>query len=278
MSDDINQTEEAVGTAEAVDTSTNEETQDTEAEDLDNFILTDDMITAGDDTEESEVTEETEPASEETEEAEEESTSDVESEDSSEESSDESETVESKEDGTPSEEEIKAHNAEMARQRIAEREARERAKLEAQQEYLQSAEDEKDLALKQLQIDAYNNRVETNTNKLQLGIDRAVATIDLFTKGSPEVQEELANSLDDFERMYVQRDRNGDPIAVNGDVYQYLQAKAESIKRIQALGARQEAKAKSETKARTITPPVKTPKEPKVDPMIAAFDEEASRW
>lgn len=91
------------------------------------------------------------------------------------------------------------------------------------------------------------------------------------------MKEELAASLDDFERMYVQRDENGDPVAVNGDVYQYLQAKAESIRRLTGIGARQQEKAKNQQKSRTLKTPTKTPQKPKSDPLLDGFDEEASK-
>jgi len=270
MSDTTDQDVVDTSVSDEVDTSTNEEAQDTDTDLEDMEISFED----GEETEESDESEEEEPASESDKEEEEESAEDVESNDSKE---TEEEDTTSEEQG-PSEEEIKRHNAEMAQRRIAEREARERLKEEAQKEYLEAAEDDKDLALRQLQIDAYNNKIESNSNKLQNGIDKAVANIDLFTKGSPEVKEELARSLDDFERMYVRYDQNGDPIEVKGDVFQYLQDKADSIKRLTGVGARQQIKDKSKTTARTQTPPSRAPKQPKSDPDIDAFDEEANRW
>lgn len=152
---------------------------------------------------------------------------------------------------------------------------RQEAKITAQKDYLEAAEDDRDLALRQLQIDAYNNKVEANANKLQNGIDKAVAAIDLFQTGSPEVKEELVNALDDFERMYVRKDQNGDPIEVTGDVYQFLQTKAESIRKLTNVGVRQQVKDKTKTKSRTITAPAAKPKEAAKDPLLEAFDEEA---
>lgn len=246
-------------TSVSEDTSTNEETQDTDDFELEDIeVSVDDMKL--DDTDESEETEEDTAATESDEESEEESEADVEE--------------ESSEDNTQTE--LERQNA--ARVAYQEREAKRRAeKAQSQAEYLDGAEDDRDLALRQLQIDAYNNRIEGNTNKLQNGIDKAVASIDLFRDGSPEVKEELAKSLDDFERMYIKRDQNGDPIEVAGDVYQYLQEKAESIKRLTGIGARQQKTDKANQKARTLTPPAKTPKAPAKDPMLEAFDEEASR-
>jgi len=255
-------------------TSTNEDAQDTESQDLDDMELSDEDIEA-DETEESGESENKTATTESEEEAQEESEDDVESTDSDSESTD-SEQEESTEEGTDSDDDAREA---AARRAFEQREAqRHKAKVDAQQEYLDAAEDGKDLALRQLQIDAYNNRVESNTNKLQNGIDKAVASIDLFRTGTLEVKQELTDSLDDFERMHVKRDRNGDPIEVTGDVYQFLQKKADSIRRLTGVGARQQQKDRSKTRSKTITPPAKKPKEPKVDPDIAAFDEEADKW
>lgn len=262
MADDISvQDSTDTSVTEDVDTSTNEEAQDTE--DLEDSDVSFDE---SDETEEPEEPEEDEAATESTDESEEESSEDEGS---------QSPDQESKEEHTTSE----VDRERAAKVAFEERAARRRAeKTQSQQEYLEGAEDDKDLALRQLQIDAYNNRVENNSNKLQNGIDKAVASIELFRTGSPEAKEEMANSLDDFERMFVKRDRNGDPMAVTGDVYQYLQNKADSISRLTGIGARQQTKSKANEKSRTLTKPARTPKEAEKDPMLEGFDEEAGKW
>lgn len=259
------------------ETSTNEEVQDTDVDtDLEDMEVSFDDV-ADDETEEaedlgeSELELDTEPAESEEESSDDEEQSEVEE---TEDSSDE----ESKEEDTPSEADVKKHNAEMAARRIAEKQAREQAKLEQQQKYLEEAEDNRDLALRQLQVDAYNNRVEKHKNNLENGIEKAVSTIDLFQSGSPEVKEILAQRLEDFERIYVDYDSNGDPVNVKGDVYEYLTKEADSIRKILNTGARNQVKAKEKAKARTETLPTRAPKEPKVDPDLAAFDEEVSKW
>jgi len=173
--------------------------------------------------------------------------------------------------------------------RIAEREAREKARQAEQaaeeatiERYLREAgDDEAELDRRKLNVEAYRvqqEKIQVNQERLQAGIDKAVATIDLFRTGSPEVQEELAASLDDFERMYVRKDEQGRPIEVLGNVYDYLQTKAASIKRMQATGATQQERSKSKQKSKTITPPQRAPKKKKSDPEMDAFDEEANRF
>ena len=234
MADNTAQEANDTGLSDATDTSTNEGS-DPEADLLD-IEITDDDLTSDDGDSDTESTDEA--ATESEDDVEDESEADVQDE-------------KPKEEDTASEDEQRRRNDEFARQRIAEREAR--AQREAQQaearriqqeEYLQNAEDDRDLALRQLQIDAYNNKVSTNNTKLELGMDRAVASIDLFTSGSQVEKEALAASLDDFERMYIKRDSNGDAIEVQGDVYQYLQAKSDEIRRLTSVGARTESKAK----------------------------------
>lgn len=261
MSDITDETTEDSGLSEEVDTSTNEETQDTESSlEEDDFSFDDD-----DDTEESDESTEDEAATDSDEETEEESADDVKDE-------------ESKEADTAPADDVKKHNDEMAKKRIAEREAKQLARQKQQEDYLGEAKDDPtELAIRELRIDAYNNRVDSNINKLENGLDKAVANIDLLTKGTTEQKEALAEAYDDFLRMYVKADANGDPIDVTADVYQFLQSKAESIRRLTSVGVRQETKAKSNAKARTDTIPTRTPKVAKVDPDLAAFDEEASR-
>jgi hypothetical protein len=257
---------------ETVDTSTNEEAQDdsTNLEDME--VSFEDV-----DDDESEDDQEAEDADTEPLESDEESEVDETEAESEEVSEDEPEVEETKEEDTTSED-VKKHNQEMAARRIAEKQAKEQAKLEQQQQYLDDAEDQKDLVLRQLQIDAYNNKVERQKSKLDSGIEKAVASIDLFRTGPPEAKEALVQAIDKFEQMYVQYDQNGDPINVTGDVYEYLTNEADSIQKLLNTGARSQVKAKTKAKARTETLPTRAPKEAKVDPDLAAFDEEVAKW
>lgn len=177
-----------------------------------------------------------------------------------------------------SKEEQKRRNDEYARQRIAEREAREAAKREAQAQYLQQAEDDKDLALRQLQVAAYNNNIQFNEQRLQNGLEKAVASIKELREGSPEVKEFLVNSMEEFERLYVTKDANGDPVEVRHDPYQYLATKAAEARKLTGVGARKQEESKAGVKARTMAPPSRAPKEPKVDPDLADFDAEFDKY
>lgn len=198
----------------------------------------------------------------------------------------EEESDESGEDTAPNPEEAeKRWKQEMYQRRKAEKQLREERKAVEQQNlqrYLQEAEDDEvEYNKRQLEVSAYQLRQEQSAltqEKLAVGIDKAVAGIELFRTGTPEMKEELAKSLDDFERMFVEKDDKGNFVKVNADVYQYLQDKADSLSRIAGIGARQQVKQKANEKSRTVTKPVRTPKPTKSDPLLDGFDEEADRW
>ncbi len=238
--------------ANAVDTSTNEETHETDVEDEDYSDLDLDVEDLQDDedeeTEESEATENDESANESGEDAEEESEED-----------------EAKGQADP-EAERKALNDQMAKQRIAERQAREAARKQAEDEALSDvADNPTELAIRQLQLNAYHNTVQSNTDRLVNGYDKAVAHIDLFRTGTPEVIAELDAAIDDFEKMHVTFNKFGDPIEVRGDLFQYLANKAESIRRLTGIREQNQKKAATNTKARTFAPPTRAPKKSKDD-------------
>lgn len=255
MADDI-APDETADVADVVETS---DDSDVELEDIE---ITEDELEDNAD-EDSQESEESDPDSQEPDSTDE-SEDSTESEDTDEESNDDD-----------SEAEQKRRNAEYAQKRIAEREAKQKELQQSQQEYLQDAEDDRDLALRQLQIDAYNNKVEFNTNKLQNGLERAVASIDLLTDPSapPEAKEFLYDAIDEFEAIYVTRDKYGNVTEVKGDVYAYLTNKADSVRRLTGVGARNQIKAKEQAKTRTTQPPSKAPKEQKVDSDLKDFEE-----
>lgn len=275
MADNTAQSDADTGLSDELATSDVDEVVDIEDIEID--------IDALDDDDESTTETEEEAATEPEEEVEEESKED-ESEDEPEEQSEEEPEDEPEEDKPLTKAEQKRLNDEQAKRRIAEkqlkqeRENRERDDL---QRYLdEAADDDEERARREIQVEKYNldkEKASLATEKLEIGLDRAISEIDLFRTGSNEVKEELANSLDDFEKMYVTRDKNGNVVEVRADIHQYLKTKSESIRRLTGLGAQQEAKAKKATKSRTDTPPTRTPKEPKTDPYLDAFLEEANR-
>lgn len=178
------------------------------------------------------------------------------------------------------EEKQKQHNREMAERRLQAKQERE-AKIRAeQQEYVAAAdpEDPRDIAVRQLQIDAYNNRVESNSNKLTNGYEKAIKDFDILQDATPEIQAEIDQAIDAFQAMYVTVDTYGNPIEVRGDLYTYLQTKADSIKQLTGIGARQQQTSKDKERSKTLTPPNRAPKQAKSDPDLDGFDEEAKRW
>lgn len=179
---------------------------------------------------------------------------------------------------TPKEDEQKAHNKMMAEQRIREKQERDAQIKQIQQEYVAQAEDDTSLALRQLQVDAYTNKVESNASKLQNGYERAVKDFPILADVTPEIKAEVDAAIDAFQAIHVKIDKFGNPSEINGDLYTYLQNKAASIERLTQIGARKQEQSKAKEKSKTMTLPSRTPKEPKKDPYMDAFMEEANRW
>lgn len=178
----------------------------------------------------------------------------------------------------PSDEDRRAYNKQMAEQRIREKQMREADIKQKQQSYVAEADDDQTLALRQLQVDAYNNKVENNTNKLQNGYERAVKDFPILSDTTPEIKAEIDAAIDAFQALHVKVDSFGNPSDVTGDLYQYLQSKANSIQRLTQIGARKQVENKAKEKSKTLITPSRTPKESKKDPQMEAFMEEANRW
>ena len=195
----------------------------------------------------------------------------------------EEDKTKSKDDAEPElsdEDKRKAHNREMAERRIQEKQKRSETLKEAQQEYIAEAdkEDPHDIAIRQLNVDAYNNTVERNTNKLENGYQKALKDFDILNDEDPAIQREIDATLDAFQAQHVSVDKYGNPTEVRGDLYEFLQAKADSIRELTGKGARQQAKAKGKEKSKSFTPPTRAPKEKAKDADLEAFDEEANRY
>lgn len=203
---------------------------------------------------------------------------------------DESSDAEEEEDAEePDEEPEKPADSNPAanafKQREEERKLRQqRQELEDERldDYIKGAgEDEVEKQKRQNEVVAYRQRkreIELNEQQLINGANQALREIDIFKSGSKAEKEAMLEAVEDFERQYVERDKDGNPIKVNGDVFEFLQKKADSIRRLTGVGARKQSKAKAKTKSRTLAAPSRKPKEPKADPMLDGFDEEASRY
>jgi hypothetical protein len=261
-------TEPTVETKVETPVETPVETEDT----FDETDLEDDDTSFDDEVDEDEVEEE-EPEEEEKSEPEE-----TEAEADNEEEPEEEDTTPEVKKGEP--DPSKARDAYIERKvRREEQDKREKENLDR---YLAEAQDdEQELEKRKFQVESHNlqkEKSQLNSDKLAIGIERAAKDIELIKSGSPEVQEAIAEALDDFEAMNVVRNQNGDVVEIKGDVYQYLQKKADSISRLTNIGARQQADAKSKIKASTMPIPSKAPRKPKADPDLDGFDEEAGRW
>lgn len=295
MADAIDQTTDAAGTAEEVDTSNTEDINldDVSWEDGDTVEDTEDSdadSAATDDADDTDEESDDDVADEGTE------SKETESEDAPD--KDEAVATDPKESEAEAEAERQRVNNEAAARRIAEKQQRELEKQQAAQELLDSSytdaydqainagfDDQQAriqaaqaLSLQQLQIDAYQNRVMQVTNRVTADLNNAVSAIPEFKSTVPEVREAMLSFVDDFEAQHVVKDANGDVVQITGDLLPFLQAKAETIRRLTGLGAKQQEQAKSAQKKRTMSAPSRTPKTAKVDPDMAAFDEAIKQW
>lgn len=252
---------EVVETAEVEDNDTELEDMEVSSEELEQLDESD-SANDSDDDEESDT--ESEPKEE----------------DDEDEPAEESDEVEEPEEQLSDEDKQKALNREYAERRLREKAEREATIKQQQQEYVAEADpdDPRDMAVRQLQIDAYNNKVESNTNKLTNSYERAIKDFDILNSNSPEIRAELDAALDAFQAMNVTIDAYGNPTEVRGDLYEFLQTKADSIKNLTSIGARNQDKSKGKEKSKVLTTPNRAPKESKKDADIEAFDEEASKW
>lgn len=176
------------------------------------------------------------------------------------------------------EEQEKQRNREMAEQRLKAKQERDAQLQAGRDEYLKAAKDEQDLALRQLQIQSYETKIEGNTNKLTNGFERAVKDFPILSDPDPAIRQEVASAIDAFEAQYLTIDALGNPADLRGDLYAYLQHKADSIAALTGKGARQQQQSKNREKSKVLTPPSRAPKKAKSDPMLEGFEEEANRW
>lgn len=121
---------------------------------------------------------------------------------------------------------IKARNAEYARARIAEREARrqqEAALLQAQQEYVGEAESAADKLVRQIEMERYNQAVQTNENRIMTEFERIKADPDMaiLNNESKDFRPDLFQEFTEmFEKAYVQVDEWGNVVGVNASLYE----------------------------------------------------------
>lgn len=252
------------------------------------------------DLEESEVTwddgEDTEPATEEPEEAkeepeeapEEESVETEEAEEQDEKTQEEEPLQESEEpkaeDTTAADELTKDKAREAYKLREAERQLREEkenSKRLAEEQWVQQSQDNEELKARQ---DFINNERQTVRNanlvERELGVQVREAATELNLKNEPpEVQAAMAKSIDRFVALYTTTDSKGRTTGVKegADVYQYLKEEADSIRALTGIGARKQSQQKAKLKQRTVARPTRTPKEPKPDTDLDAFDKEFNR-
>lgn len=263
--------QDGTGFGDVDDTSSNDGTQDTDTDSQteDDFEFGDDE----DDTDESDDASDDSAATDEDDEDSEDSDDDEGSDDDS-----DSEDEAAADQPSPEEIERRRQNDEAAKRRIAEANARkDQEKAEAQQEYIDDAETPEQRSIRVLEVNAYNQQIKTNINSLTNAVDRAKAQIPELTRGTPAQKLFLSRAIDEFEAMYIVKDRNGDPTHVKSDLFSFLQTKAADMKSLSSEGATRQAKDKKSQNSRVLNPPKRAPKKVKRDEQLDAFDEVANK-
>jgi len=180
------------------------------------------------------------------------------------------------EEAEPTEEEKQAEfKRQMFEKRQQEKAIREQTQKEHQQTYLNESEDAHDLALRQLQIDAYDNKVSRNETTLKNQYETAIKDFDILSSTDPVIQNRVNKALDAFQAQNVSIDAYGNPTEIRNDLYAFLQSEADDIANLTGMRAKSQETSKTKQKSKTMSAPSRSPKEAKVDPDLAAFDEEA---
>jgi len=297
MATAIDKATDTSGQVDEADTSTTEDTFESLADDDASWSDGETVETTEEsDTDSAATEEETETEEESDDDAETETTEDKTEEESD--SNDEDKQASDTKAADKEAEERHQRNEEAKARRIADKEQRDQAKAKATQEALDASyQDTYDqainagfddaqariqaaqaLTLQQLQVDAYQNRVMQVTNKVTGDLNQAVQAIPEFKSDNPIVRDAMLRAVDYFEAQHVVKDANGDPVQVTGDILAFLQTEAETIRKLTGVGAEQQEQAKNTQKKRTLAPPSRTPKKPKVDPDMAAFDEAFGKY
>lgn len=203
---------------------------------------------------------------------------DSESEDETEEQSEESDDEEQSDEEPDTDEARKQQARERYEQRQVEKAARENRIRNAQAQYVAEANQSEDplaAQVRQLEVTTYNTTVQANEGSLTNSYNKALNDFPVLNSEDPAIRAEVDAAIDAFQSQYVTIDRFDNPYEIRGDLYQYLQAKADSISRLTGIREQKQEQAKAKQKSKSLTPPSRTVREPKVDPELAAFDEEA---
>lgn len=250
---------------DAIDTSVSEDTSnDTDDIDLEDIEVDVADIQSEDDEDTAEDTEAEEATEDDTDDSEEDTDSEADTSDDDSEQTDEQSQAE--------------HNKQMYQQRQQEKQARENRIREAQADYVADAQQSEDplaAAVRQLEVDAYNNTVERNETRVQTDYQRAMADFSVLQTTDPVIQQEIDATIDAFQSQHVLIDQYGNPLEIRGNLYATLQAKADSIEKLTGIRNQRQEQSKSKEKSKTLTVPRRAPQKAKVDPDMAAFDEEA---
>lgn len=205
------------------------------------------------------------------------------------EESTEEEATETEEETATDDEAIKAHNAEMAQRRIAEKNARieaEQKRLAEQNAYLKDAETDEDLRLRQLEVDAqnraireYERTIEFNKSQVLGDYERVLSdpSLKMFNEKSESFNRRQFERMQrSFEAENVRADQQGNIIEVKDSFYKFAKEWAEDFNTEAKVNQAKGQKIASRTLAKAEPPSSSVNKIPqKKDPLDELWDEQA---
>lgn len=182
-------------------------------------------------------------------------------------------------------EEAEVDPKEQARLQYQQRQ-QERLRRESQLEQMNNQEllamqqqgaDDEQIAIRQMQQVQYGMTVTNNTDRLQNQFDAAKTSIPYMNDPNPKIRDFMMAGVDEFEAMHVRFDQLGNPIQVSGNLTEYLQTKARQVDDLLRSGEVQGKKNTAKSKSAVTPRPSGTPPKAKVDPIVAAFLDEANK-
>lgn len=157
---------------------------------------------------------------------------------------------------------------EEARRRYEERQAaiqarRERIR-ETGEEYVKAGDDEYDQRLRNMEVEAYANKVEANENTLIGEYDRVKANpeLQIFNPDSPEFNQRVYDkAMRDFSAGYIVTDQQGNFVEVKGSLFEHLKETADLLGSAVTSGKFQQVRDSKKNRSQADPKPAASPRD-----------------
>lgn len=164
---------------------------------------------------------------------------------------------------------------EVARRRYEERQAlkaeREQRILAQTKDYVTSADDDVDQRLRNMEVQAYNQLVSSNEDKLISEFERAVNSpeLQMFNPDSDQFNQKAYDiALKNYHAGYIEYDTNGNMVSLKGSLYEHLKEQSDLLSSAVKTGAFQQVRATKKMKSEADIKPAAQPKEQPKDSIL----------